>query len=117
MTTATLLSQVICLLLMLRYLKKEALFTFKLSAFDRREVLPLIQKALPSVIQHSIPAVSTTFLTALVSTYSITAIAAYGVTVKLETILFYPSMALNMVLTTIIGSASAAHGMTGRKTI
>lgn len=33
----------------------------------------------------------------------VTAIAAYGVTGKLETILFYPAMALNMVLTTIIG--------------
>ncbi|MGO5022452.1 MATE family efflux transporter [Lawsonibacter sp. LCP25S3_G6] len=42
-------------------------------------------------------------ITALVSTYSVTAIAAYGVTGKLETILFYPAMALNMVLTTIIG--------------
>ena len=103
MTTATLLSRVLCLLLMLCYLKKEALFTFKLSAFDRREVLPLIQKAIPSVIQKSIPAVSTTFLTALVSTYSVTAIAAYGVTGKLETNLFYTAMALNMVLATIIG--------------
>ena len=65
--------------------------------------MPLIQKAIPSVIQQSIPAISTTFLTALVSTYSVTAIAAYGVTGKLETILFYPAMALNMVLTTIIG--------------
>lgn len=100
---ATLLSQVICLLFMLIYLKKKKLFSFKISAFDKSEVLPLIQKAIPSVIQQSIPAISTTFLTALVSTYSVTAIAAYGVTGKLETILFYPAMALNMVLTTIIG--------------
>ncbi len=63
----------------------------------------MVQKAVPSVIQQSIPAVSTTFLTALVSTYSITAIAAYGVAGKLEIIVFYPAMALNMVLTTIIG--------------
>ena len=96
---ATLLSQVICLLFMLIYLKKKNLFALKLSAFDRREVLPLIQKAVPSVIQQSIPAISTTVLTALVSTYSVTAIAAYGVTGKLETILFYPAMTLNMVLT------------------
>ena len=100
---ATLLSQAICLLFMLIYLKKKKLFRFKISAFDRNEVLPLIQKAIPSVIQQSIPAVSTTFLTSLVSTYSVTAIAAYGVAGKLETILFYPAMALNMVLTTIIG--------------
>ena len=100
---ATLLSQAICLVFMLVYLKKKRLFSFRISTFDRTEVLLLVQKAIPSVIQQSIPAVSTTFLTALVSTYSVTAIAAYGVTGKLETILFYPAMALNMVLTTIIG--------------
>ena len=88
---------------MLVYLKKKKLFTFKISEFDKSDILPLVQKAVPSVIQQSIPAVSTTFLTALVSTYSITAIAAYGVAGKLEIIVFYPAMALNMVLTTIIG--------------
>lgn len=103
---ATLLSQVICLLFTMIYLKKKSLFAFKISAFDKNEVLPLIQKAVPSVIQQSIPAISTTFLTALVSTYSVTAIAAYGVTGKLETILFYPAMALNMVLTSIIGQCA-----------
>lgn len=100
---ATLLSETICLLFMLVYLKKKKLFTFKISGFDKSDILPLVQKAVPSVIQQSIPAVSTTFLTALVSTYSITAIAAYGVAGKLEIIVFYPAMALNMVLTTIIG--------------
>ena len=100
---ATLLSETICLLFMLVYLKKKKLFTFKISGFDKSDILPLVQKALPSVIQQSIPAISTTFLTALVSTYSITAIAAYGVAGKLEIIVFYPAMALNMVLTTIIG--------------
>ena len=96
----------ICLLFMLTYLKKKKLFTFKISAFNCSDVLLLIQKAIPSVIQQSIPAISTTSLTALVSTYSVTAIAAYGVTGKLETILFYPAMALNMVLTTIIGQCA-----------
>lgn len=100
---ATLLSETICLLFMLVYLKKKKLFAFRISVFDQSDILPLVQKAVPSVIQQSIPAVSTTFLTALVSTYSITAIAAYGVAGKLEIIVFYPAMALNMVLTTITG--------------
>ena len=99
-------NQIVCLLFMLIYLKKKKLFTFKISTFNCNDVLPLIQKAIPSVIQQSIPAISTTSLTALVSTYSVTAIAAYGVTGKLETILFYPAMALNMVLTTIIGQCA-----------
>ena len=100
---ATLLSQIVCLVFMVIYLKKKKLFYLHITWFDKNDVLPLIQKAIPSVIQQSIPAISTTFLTGLVSTYSITAIAAYGITGKLETILFYPAMALNMVLTTIVG--------------
>lgn len=89
---ATLLSQIVCLVFMVIYLKKKKLFYLHITWFDKNDVLPLIQKAIPSVIQQSIPAISTTFLTGLVSTYSITAIAAYGITGKLETILFYPAM-------------------------
>ena len=100
---ATLLSQGICLIFMVIYLQRKKLFSLHITWFNKADVLPLIGKAIPSVIQQSIPAVSTTFLTALVSTYSITAIAAYGITGKLETILFYPAMALNMVLTAIVG--------------
>lgn len=100
---ATLFSQVLCLLFMLLYLRRRKLFPLRLSAFDWREVPLLLQAAVPSVIQQSIPAVSTTFLTALVSGWGVTAIAAYGVAGKLETVLFYPAMALNMVLTVIIG--------------
>lgn len=100
---ATLLSQGICLIFMVVYLKRKKLFTLRITRFDKADILPLIGKAVPSVVQQSIPAVSTTFLTALVSTYGITAIAAYGITGKLETILFYPAMALNMVLTSIVG--------------
>ena len=100
---ATLLSQGICLIFMIVYLKKKKLFSLHITWFDKAHVLPIIQKAVPSVIQQSIPAISTTFLTALVSSYNVTVIAAYGVTGKLEIILFYPAMALNMVLTTIVG--------------
>ena len=100
---ATLISQSICLVFMICYLKKKRLFNMRLNLFDKAFILPLIQKAVPAIVQQSIPAISTTFLTALISSYSITAIAAYGITGKLETILFYPAMALNMVLTTIIG--------------
>ena len=100
---ATLLSQGICLIFMVIYLQRKKLFSLHITWFNKADILPIIGKAIPSVIQQSIPAVSTTFLTALVSTYSITAIAAYGITGKLETILFYPAMALNMVLTAIVG--------------
>ena len=51
---------------MVIYLKKKKLFSLHITWFDKADVLPLIQKAIPSAIQQSIPAVSTTFLTALV---------------------------------------------------
>lgn len=103
---ATLLSETICLLFMLVYLKKKKWFTFQIFEFNPSDILLLIQKAVPSIVQQSIPAISTTFLTALVSTYGVTAIAAYGVTGKLEILVFYPAMALNMVLTTIVGQCA-----------
>ena len=106
---ATLLSETLCLLFVLAYLKKKRLFSLHVSAFDKTDLYALIRKAIPSILQQSIPAVSTTFLTALVSRYSVTAIAAYGVAGKLEIIVFYPAMALNMVLTTIIGQCAGGR--------
>lgn len=100
---ATLLSQGICLIFMAAYLRKKRLFLLHITWFDVSDVWPLMKKAVPSVVQQSIPAISTAFLTALVSASSISAIAAYGIAGKLETILFYPAMAVNMVLTTIVG--------------
>ena len=96
-------SQGLCLVFMLIYLWKKKLFAFHISAFSKKWIIPLFAKGIPAAFQQSIPAVSTSFLTSLVSSYGISAIAAYGITGKLETILFYPAMALNMVLTTVTG--------------
>ncbi|WP_235698656.1 MATE family efflux transporter, partial [Clostridioides difficile] len=106
---ATLISQIICLAFMCIYIYRKKLFNLSLSDFDTTEIMPFINNAVPSVIQQSIPAISTTFLTAIVSTYSISAIAGYGVAGKLEMILFYPAMALNMVLTSIVGQCIGAQ--------
>lgn len=100
---ATLISQIICLIFMICYIQKKKIFKLKIHEFNSADILPIIKLSIPSIIQQSIPAISTTFLTSLVSSYSIAAIAAYGITGKLETILFYPAMALNMVLTSIVG--------------
>lgn len=105
---ATLLSQSICLLFMLVYMAKKKVFRFRISKFERKMVGEIIAKAVPSAFQQSIPAISTGFLTSLVSGIGLSAIAAYGITGKLEIILFYPAMALNMVLTNIIGQCAGA---------
>ena len=44
-----------------------------------------------------------------VTRYGVTTIAAYGVTSKLEILLFYPAMAMNMGLATIAGQCFGAN--------
>lgn len=105
---ATLLSQALCLVFMLFYLRRKKLFALRFAAFQKEQVLPLLKSSIPAAFQQSIPAISTSFLTSLVSGYGITALAAYGISGKLETILFYPAMVLNMVLTTIVGQCMGA---------
>lgn len=105
---ATVLSQTIAVVLMTIYVIKKKLIYVNLKDFDKENLLDLIKKALPSVVQQSIPALSTTVLTSIVSGFGVTAIAAYGITGKLETILFYPAMALNMAITAIIGQCYGA---------
>lgn len=105
---ATVLSQSICLIIMIVYLAKKRVFVLNIRTFDKSKVGEIIKKSVPSAFQQSIPAISTSFLTSLISSIGISAIAAYGVTGKLETILFYPAMAFNMVLTNIIGQCAGA---------
>ena len=106
---ATLISQIICLAFMCIYIYRKKLFNLSLSDFDTKEIMPFVKmlcrlsfnKVFLLLVQH--------FLTAIVSTYSISAIAGYGVAGKLEMILFYPAMALNMVLTSIVGQCIGAQ--------
>lgn len=100
---ATLLSQTFCLFVMLVYLHRKPLFHLHVSQFTAPLLSSFVAKGVPAAFQQSIPAISTTFLTALISGYGLSALAAYGITGKLEIILFYPAMALNMALTSIVG--------------
>ena len=54
------------------------------------------------------PAISSATMLFLLTQYGVTTIAAYGVTNKLEILLFYPAMAMNMGLTTIAGQCFGA---------
>lgn len=105
---ATVLSQVLCLVFVLLYLWKKKLFSFQITYFSSQVFGEIAKKVVPSAFQQSLPAVSTAFLTTLISSAGISAIAAYGVAGKLEVILLYPAMAMNMVLTNIVGRCAGA---------
>lgn len=110
---ATVLSEVLCLAFAFFYLWKKKLFHLNARAVSRKYVLPIIRAAVPAAIQNCMPAVSSAVMLFLVTRFGVTTIAAYGVTNKLEILLFYPAMAMNMGLTTIVGQCIGA-GRTDR---
>lgn len=100
---ATVGTQVLSLGIMCLYIKRKSLFCINLKDFDVYCNSSLIIKGVVSTVQQLIPAISTSILTSLVSIYGVTALASFGIISKLEVILFYPAMAINMALTSIIG--------------
>lgn len=110
---ATLLSQSLSALILLGCILKKRMFRLRFSAVRAEEAKQILWKALPSAVQQSIPALSTGVLTSIVGAFGVSAVAAYGVTGKLETVVLYPAMALNMALTAITGQCFGA-GRAGR---
>lgn len=107
---ATVLSEVLCYGYALFYYRKRRIFRIQPgSAFAHREYIrPVLKDAIPSAVQQCMPAVSSAVMTILVSRFGVQMIAAYGVATKLEIFLFYPAMAVNMALVTIVGQCIGA---------
>lgn len=110
---ATVLSEVLCLVFAVMYHRKKQMFRLTLRRADAAWVRPLLADAVPSAVQSCMPAVSSAALLLLVTGFGVTAIAAYGAAGRLEILLFYPAMAMNMALTAITGQCSGA-GRTDR---
>lgn len=106
---ATVLSETMCFLFAVVYHRKKHMFKLDFKDCSFKYVKPLLKDAVPSAIQGCMPAISSATMLFLVTAYGVTIIAAYGVTSKLEIILFYPAMAMNMGLTTIVGQCKGAH--------
>lgn len=110
---ATVLSEALCLVFAVVYHRKKRLFRLTLRRADAAWVRPLLADAVPSAVQSCMPAVSSAALLLLVTGFGVTVIAAYGAAGRLEILLFYPAMAMNMALTAITGQCSGA-GRTDR---
>ena len=110
---ATVLSEALCLVFAVVYHRKKRLFRLTLRRADAALVRPLLADAVPSAVQSCMPAVSSAALLLLVTGFGVTVIAAYGAAGRLEILLFYPAMAMNMALTAITGQCSGA-GRTDR---
>lgn len=105
---ATVLSQVLCLLFAYIYGRKKAYFKFELKGFSQSHAIKILKTVLPTSIQSCTPAISSMVMVILVNQFDVTTIAAYGVVKNIENILFYPAMAMNMALITIVGQLYGA---------
>lgn len=105
---ATVFSELLCVIYALYYYKKKKMFCIDLRKASLSYVKPVLCCAIPSAVQQCIPAISSATMLFLLTQYGVTTIAAYGVTNKLEILLFYPAMAMNMGLTTIAGQCFGA---------
>lgn len=105
---ATVLSQVLCLLFAVIYGMKKAYFRPCLNGFGMERVLWILKTVIPTSTQSCIPAISSMVMVILVNRFDVTTIAAYGVVKNIENILFYPAMAMNMALITIVGQLYGA---------
>ena len=100
---ATVCSEVLCVIYSIYYYKKKEMFCLDFRKASLSFVKPILHCTVPSAVQQCMPAISSATMLFLVTRYGVTTIAAYGVTSKLEILLFYPAMAMNMGLTTIAG--------------
>ena len=106
---ATVLSQVLCLGFAVLYGKRKACFRLDRNAVNSRAARDVLKAVIPSCVQNCTPAVSSMIMVILVNRFDVTAIAAYGVVKNTENILFYPAMAMNMALISIIGQLFGAE--------
>jgi len=100
---ATVLTQGIMMLIIVAYIYRKKLIRINIKDFSRGVLKEIAAKSIPAMFQQSIPSISTAFITSIVSTFGILSIAAFGVIGKIEILLLYPAMAMNMALTTASG--------------
>ena len=104
----TVLSESAVMVLLIFYCRKNNIFHINLSSYDFRTHREILAKAVPSAFQQSIPAISTAFITSLIPAFGLTAVTGFGIAGRVETLLLYPPMAMNMAVTSVTGQCFGA---------
>lgn len=100
---ATLLAQIISMLVMIGFIVVKKIFRFNIKIMSLEALKEIAKASVPSAIQQSIPTISVAFIQSLFSSFGVIALAAFGVASKLEIIVQYPGLTINMTETTAIG--------------
>lgn len=105
---ATLLAQIISMLVMIGFIIIKKIFRFDIKTMSLEALKEIGKASVPSAIQQSIPTISVAFIQSLFSSFGVIPLAAFGVASKLEIIVQYPGLTINMTETTAIGTCYGA---------
>ena len=105
---ATVLSEFACLLYAVIYYNRKKLFSFDFGAMKIADVKEMLRLCIPTAIQQIMPAVSSAVMITFVNPFGVTALAGYGVVRNLELIMFMPTNAMAMTVTSIVGQCHGA---------
>ena len=105
---ATVISECLCLLYAIFYYWKKRMFKMCFREMKKEYVLQMFQLGIPTTIQGIMPALSSAIMVTLVMPFGLEAMAGYGVARNLELIMFMPTNAMTMTITTIVGQCAGA---------
>lgn len=105
---ATVLSEILCLIYALIYYKKKKYFVIDLKAMKWSYFTDMMKLCIPTTVQNIMPAVSSGVMISFITSFGIKAVAGFGVARNLEQIMFMPTMAMGMTITSIVGQCYGA---------
>ena len=108
---ATVISEVLCLVYAIFYHYRKKWFTFNFKEMSWQDVKTMNRLCIPTSIQSIMPALSSAVMITFVNPFGLTALAGYGVVRNLELIMFMPTNAMSMAVTSIIGQCKGADRM------
>lgn len=105
---ATVISEFVCLAYAFAYHYKKKWFSFDFKAMTWEDVKTMGRLCVPTSIQSIMPALSSAVMITFVNPFGLTALAGYGVVRNLELIMFMPTNAMSMAVTSIVGQCKGA---------
>ena len=105
---ATVVSEIFCLVFAIFYHIRKKYFSFDFSGMSLEHVSTMMRLCVPTAVQAVMPALSSAVMISFISPFGTVAMAGFGVARNLEYLMFMPTTAMCMAVTTIVGQCSGA---------
>ncbi len=105
---ATVVSEILCLVFAVFYHMKKKYFSFDFNGMNLKYVTTMMRLCIPTSVQAVMPAVSSAVMISFIAPFGTVVMAGFGVARNLEYLMFMPTTAMCMAVTSIIGQCSGA---------